>query len=78
METPTRTDPPYVPIRTSRWPVHQKTPRWLLLAGALIVVGIVLVALVQKPSQSQRAGDLKGFLKDVTTDIDRARRGARR
>ncbi len=77
METPTRTDPPYVPIRTSRWPVHQKTPRWLLLAGALIVVGIVLVALVQKPSQSQRAADLKGFLKDVTTDIESCAGGVR-
>jgi hypothetical protein len=67
VETPTRTDPPYVPIRTSRWPVHRKTPRWLLVAGALIVVGAVLVALVHKPSQSQRAGDLKAVLKDMTT-----------
>jgi len=70
VETPTRTDPPYVPIRTRRWPVHQKTPRWLLLAAALIVVGIVLVALVHKPSQAQRAGDLKGFLTDMTTDTE--------
>jgi hypothetical protein len=70
VDTPTRTDPPYVPIRTSRWAPHQKTPRWLLLAGALIVVGIVLVALVHKPSHTQQAGDLKGFLSDVNTDIE--------
>lgn len=70
MDAPTRTDPPYVPIRTSRWAPHQKTPRWLLLASALIVVGIVLVALVHKPSQSQQAGDLKGFLTDMNTDIE--------
>ncbi|MGH3124652.1 MAG: hypothetical protein ACRDND_27030 [Streptosporangiaceae bacterium] len=70
MDTPTRTDPPYVPIRTNRWAPHQKTPRWMLLAGALIVVGIVLVALVHKPTQTQRAGDLKGYLTDVNTDIE--------
>ena len=69
MDAPTRTDPPYVPIRTSRWAPHQRAPRWLLLAGALIVVGIVLVALTHKPSRSQQAGDLNGVLKDMTTDI---------
>jgi hypothetical protein len=69
VDAPTRTDPPYVPIRTSRWAPHQKAPRWLLLAGALIVVGIVLVALTHKPSRSQQAGDLNGVLKDMTTGI---------
>ncbi|MGP7996451.1 MAG: hypothetical protein ACLPKI_03805 [Streptosporangiaceae bacterium] len=70
MESPTRTDPPYVPIRTSGWAPHAKTPRWLLLAGVLIVVGIVLVALVHKPSKSEQAGDLKGFLTDMRTDTE--------
>jgi hypothetical protein len=69
VDAPTRTDPPYVPIRTSRWAPHQKVPRWLLLAGALLVVGVVLVALTHRPSQSQQAGDLNGVLKDMTTDI---------
>jgi hypothetical protein len=69
VDAPTRTDPPYVPIRTSRWAPHQKAPHWLLLAGALIVVGIVLVALTHKPSRSQQAGDLNGVLKDMTSDI---------
>jgi hypothetical protein len=69
VETPTRTDPPYVPIRTNRWAPHQKAPRWLLLAAAVIVVGIVLVALAHKPSQSQQAGDLKGVLSDMNADI---------
>ena len=77
MDVPTRTDPPYVPIRTSRWAPHQKTPRWLLLAGVLIVVGIVLVALVHKPSHAQQAGDLKGFLTDVNTDIESCSGGVR-
>ena len=58
MDAPTRTDPPYVPIRTNRWAPHQKAPRWLLL-----------VALTHKPSRSQQAGDLNGVLKDMTTGI---------
>jgi hypothetical protein len=69
VDAPTRTDPPYVPIRTKGWAPHQKAPRWLLLAAALIVVGVVLVSLVHKPSHAQQAGDLKGFLNDVNTDI---------
>ncbi len=77
MDSPTRTDPPYVPIRTDRWAPHQKAPRWLLLVGVLIVVGIILVALVHKPSQAQRAGDLKGFLTDVNTDIESCAGGVR-
>ena len=67
METPTRTDPPYVPIRKTGWAGQQKAPRWLLLAGAVIVVGIVLVALVHKPSKTEQASDLKGFLTDMRT-----------
>jgi hypothetical protein len=70
VETPTRTDPPYVPIRKTGWAGQMKTPRWLLLAGVLIVVGIVLVALVHKPSKSQQAGDLKGFLTDMRTETE--------
>jgi hypothetical protein len=67
MDTPTRTDPPYVPIRTGRWASHQKTPRWLWLAGALVLAGAVLVGLVHKPSQNQLAGDMKAFLTEVRT-----------
>ncbi|HEY9245158.1 MAG TPA: hypothetical protein VIP48_24415 [Streptosporangiaceae bacterium] len=67
METPTRTEPPYVPIRKTGWAGQRKTPRWLLLAGLLIVVGAVLVALVHKPSKTEQASDLKGFLTDMRT-----------
>jgi hypothetical protein len=70
VETPTRTDPPYVPIRKTGWAVHERMPRWMWAAGALIVVGIVLVALVHKPSKSEQAGDLKGFLTDMSTDTE--------
>lgn len=70
METPTRTDPPYVPIRKTGWAGQRKAPRWLLLVGLLIVVGAVLVALVHKPSKTEQASDLKGFLTDMRTDTE--------
>jgi len=76
VETPTRTDPPYVPIRHTRWPT-QRTPRWLLLAGLAVLVGAVLVGLVHRPSQAQRAGDVRQFLTDMNTDIESCAGGVR-
>jgi hypothetical protein len=61
--------PPYVPIRRTGWATH-RTPRWVLLALAVLVAGAVLVALVHKPSQSERASDLRGFVSDVNYDIE--------
>jgi hypothetical protein len=69
MSSPVRTDPPYVPIRHTRWPV-QRTPRWLLIALAVVIVAAVIVGLAHKPSQSQRASDMRGFLTDMTNEID--------
>jgi len=68
MQTPVTTGPPHVPLRHSRWPVH-KTPRWLLVAGALVLAGSVLVGLAHHPSQAERATDMNGFLHDMTYDI---------
>ena len=76
MEPPTRTDPPYVPIRHTRWPT-QRPPRWLLLAGLAVLVGAVLVSLVHRPSQAQRAGDVRQFLTDMNTDIESCAGGVR-
>jgi hypothetical protein len=76
VETPTRTDPPYVPIRHTAWPT-QKTPRWLLLAGVVLLAGAVLVGLAHRPSQSQRATDLTHFLADMNTDIESCAGGVR-
>ena len=53
----------------SGWPVR-RTPRWLLLAGAALVLAAVAVSLVHKPSQAERASDMRGFLTEVTSDID--------
>jgi hypothetical protein len=65
---PARTDPPYVPIRRGRW-ASRRTPRWLLLALAACIAAAVVVGLAHKPSQSERASDLRGFLADMKTGI---------
>jgi hypothetical protein len=53
----------------SGWPVR-RTPRWVLLVVVLVVVATVVLSLVHKPSQAQRAADMRGFLSDVTADIE--------
>jgi hypothetical protein len=68
MQTPVTTGPPHVPLRHSRWPVR-KTPRWLFVAGALVLAGAVLIGLAHRPSQAERATDMNGFLHDMTYDI---------
>lgn len=69
MTAPTRPDPPYVPIRRGRWPVS-RSPRWLILVGAALAAGAVLVGLAHRPSQPQRASDLRGFLSAMRYDIE--------
>jgi hypothetical protein len=58
-----------VPTRPSGWPIR-RTPRWLLLALALFLVGAVAVALVHRPSTAERASDMTGFLQEVNADIE--------
>jgi hypothetical protein len=75
-------DPPYVPIRRAPWPTSpawptRHAPRWLLLAAVLIVAGALLVALVHRPSQAQRASDLRGFVADMNADIQSCAGGVR-
>jgi len=71
-----RTEPPFVPIRRGRWPVG-RTPRWLLLAVAALVLAAVLVGLAHRPSPPQRAADLRAFLADMRTDIQSCAGGVR-
>lgn len=76
MSTPTRTDPPHVPLRHGGWPV-QKAPRWLLVAGAFVLAGAVLTGLAHHPTRSQRAADVNTFLHEMTTDIQSCAGGVR-
>jgi hypothetical protein len=76
MQTPARTDPPYVPIRHTAWPVR-RTPRWWFAAGLAVVAAGVLVGLAVHPSKAQRATDLNGFLTDMKTDIQSCAGGVR-
>jgi hypothetical protein len=55
--------------RPSGWPVR-RMPRWTVLAIVLFLVAAVAVALVHKPSTAERASDMRGFLQEVTSDID--------
>ena len=76
MQSPPRADPPYVPLRHSGWPTH-RSPRWLLLAGLVVVVCVVLVGIAIRPTRAQRAADMNGFLRDMTTDIQSCAGGVR-
>jgi hypothetical protein len=69
VNTPVRTDPPYVPIRQTRW-ATRRSPLWLLAVIAVLAVGAVLVGLSRSPSQAQRASDLRGFTGDMNYDIE--------
>jgi hypothetical protein len=60
---------PRVPVRASGWPAP-RMPRWVIAAIALFLVGCVAVALVHKPSQAERASDMRGFLQEVTSDVE--------
>jgi hypothetical protein len=74
--TPTQTEPPFVPLRRSGW-ATKRTPLWVF--GALVVIAIAgfLVALSVRPSQSQRATDLRGYFGDVTTGVGSCAAGLR-
>jgi len=58
-----------VQLRRSGWPVL-RTPRWLFAVAAVLVAGMVLAALAHRPSNAQRAADLRGFVHDMNTDIE--------
>jgi hypothetical protein len=68
MTSPTQTEPPFVPLRHSGW-ATKRTPLWVFAVLAVAAVGILLVSLSQRPSQSQRASDLAGYFGDVKAGI---------
>ncbi len=76
MDTPTTTDPPYVPIRHSGWPVR-RTPIWVLLALLVLAGGTVLVSLSHKPSHAQQASDLNAYMNDMNAAVESCAGGVR-
>jgi hypothetical protein len=60
---------PAAAYRPTGWPVL-RTPRWMLATAAVLVLGLVLVAIPHRPPTTQRAADLRGMVNDVTTDIE--------
>jgi hypothetical protein len=61
--------PPYVPIRSSAWP-QRRFPRSAYIIAAALLGVAVAVALVHKPTRGEQASDMRGFLQEVTTDIE--------
>lgn len=68
MSTPTQTQPPGSSLRPSGW-ATRRTPLWVFAALAVLAVGVLLVSLSHKPSDSQRAADLTGYFRDVQAGI---------
>jgi hypothetical protein len=68
MQTST-TDPPFVPLRRSGWPVR-RTPRWAIAAGVVLLAGGIAVGLSHHPSQAERTSDFKGLLATLNTDVE--------
>jgi len=68
MSAPTRTQPPGSPLRPSGW-ATRRTPLWVFAALAVLAVGVLLVSLSHKPSDSQRAADLTRYFRDVQAGI---------
>jgi hypothetical protein len=76
VDSPTKTEPPFVPLRHTGW-ASRRTPLWVFAALIVLAGGVVLVSLSHKPSQSQRASDLTGYLSDVNAGIESCAGGAR-
>lgn len=69
MAEPSGGEPPYVPIRATRWPVR-RVPRWLIPAVLAVVAVTIVLSLVHRPTNAERAFDLRGFLQTVNSDIE--------
>ncbi len=76
MEPPTKTEPPFVPLRRTGW-ASRRTPLWVFAALIVLAAGGVLVSLYHKPSQAERVSDLAGYFSDVNTGIESCAGGVR-
>jgi hypothetical protein len=76
VDSPTKTEPPFVPLRHSGW-ASRRTPLWVFAAIIVVIAGVVVTSLTHKPSASERASDLKGYLNDVNGAIESCAGGVR-
>jgi hypothetical protein len=76
VDSPTKTEPPFVPLRHRGW-ASRRTPLWVFAAIIVLIGGVVLVSLSHKPSASQRASDLTGYFGDVNAGIESCAGGMR-
>ena len=71
-----KTDPPFVPVRSSGWPTR-RVPRWAFAAGAVLLAIAVAVGLSHRPTTGQRAADLRTFLHQLNADVQSCSGGVR-
>jgi hypothetical protein len=76
VEPPTKTEPPFVPLRHTGW-ASKRTPLWVFAAIILLAAGVVVVSLTHRPSQAERASDLTGYFSDVNAGIESCAGGVR-
>jgi hypothetical protein len=76
VEPATKTEPPFVPLRHTGW-ATRRTPLWVFAVLVLLAGGVLAVSLSHKPSQAQRAGDLKAYFSDVNAGIESCAGGMR-
>lgn len=76
MDSPTKTQPPFVPLRHTGW-ASRRTPLWVFAAIIVLAAGGVLVSLSHKPTQAQRASDLTGYFNDVNAGVESCAGGMR-
>jgi len=76
VDSPTKTEPPFVPLRHTGW-ATRRTPLWIFGAIIVLIGGVVLVSLSHKPSTAERASDLSGYFKDVNAGIESCAGGTR-
>jgi hypothetical protein len=76
VDSPTKTEPPFVPLRHSGW-ATRRTPLWVFAAIIVLIAGGIVVSLSHKPSTSQRVSDLTGYFNDVNTGIESCAGGVR-
>ena len=76
MNSPAKTEPPFVPLRHTGW-ATRRTPLWVFAVIIVLIGGGIVVSLSHKPSASQRAGDLTGYFNDVNAGIESCAGGVR-